>query len=180
MKRLASNIVLGLFVLVLVTLYGISKQPSVYSFLPLINDEQTTTQKDAVTNSSTDVTQMFDREVALPNGDTINVAVADNPVERIQGLSGLTGLEEDEGMLFIFDETGKHGIWMKNMNFAIDILWLDETGRVVHVVNQAPVSQDDLDLLVYQNDEPAKYVLEVPAGVAEAKDLEVGAQVQVL
>ena len=175
MKRLASNIILGFFILILVSLYGISKQPSVYSVLPINNPET-----GAVEEMEEDIeSRAFDRELTMPSGDTINVAIADNPLERIQGLSGLEKLENDEGMLFVFDDSGKHGIWMKNMNFAIDILWLDDTGEVVHVVERAPIANDDMGLLVYQNDMPARYVLEIPAGVISEKEIEIGSKVEV-
>lgn len=174
MKRLASNIILGFFILVLVSLYGISKQPSIYSIVP-INNQETDVAEEAENKEM----RVFDRELSMPDGDTINVAIADNPLKRIQGLSGLENLANDEGMLFVFDDSGKHGIWMKNMNFAIDILWLNDTGEVVHVVERAPIANDDMGLLVYQNDTPARYVLEIPAGKVAEKEIKIGSIVEV-
>jgi hypothetical protein len=180
MKRLASNIILGLFILVLVSLYGISKQPSFYSLMPLNNGSENVANDATPAPEEETEIRVFDRELALSNGDTLNVAIADNPLERIQGLSGLASLASDEGMLFVFDDSGKHGIWMKNMNFAIDILWLDDTGEVVHVVEQAPPAAEDLGLLVYQNEEPARYVLEIPAGEVAEREITIGSKVEVL
>src|SRR3989344_4329125 len=54
---------------------------------------------------------------------TVMAEVADTLALQTRGLSGRTSLGEGEGMLFIFDQEGTHGIWMKDMHFAIDIVW---------------------------------------------------------
>ncbi len=161
MNRFVSNLILGFFILVLVVVYGVVKQPAIYSLTA-----------PAVKNG--------DRQAVLPNGEVLNVAVADSEDERIQGLSGTDSLSQDEGMLFIFPYAGQHGIWMKNMNFPIDILWLDEDGKVVDVAENVPVppeGETDGSLLIYHNDDPAKYVLEVTAGIAQGAGVEVGERV---
>lgn len=55
--------------------------------------------------------------------ESIVVKIADNQDERIKGLSGKKFLFPGFGMLFIFDKEYKAGIWMKDMNFPIDIYW---------------------------------------------------------
>ncbi|MFA5173431.1 MAG: DUF192 domain-containing protein [Candidatus Paceibacterota bacterium] len=50
--------------------------------------------------------------------------VADNTFKRTRGLSGKENLGEKEGMLFVYSIAGKPGFWMKDMNFAIDIVWI--------------------------------------------------------
>lgn len=161
MNRLISNLILGFFILVLVVVYSVVKQPAIYSLTtPAVKDGG--------------------RQAVLPNGAVINVAVADDESERIQGLSGVEKLPEDEGMLLAFPYAGQHGIWMKEMNFPIDILWLDEDGRVVNVVEHAPVPEEekaDSELVIYHNDEPAKYVLELAAGMARNAGIDVGARI---
>ena len=54
------------------------------------------------------------------------------------GLMFRPSLPEDRGMLFVFGELDFHGIWMKNCRFPIDIVWLDEERRVVHVGRRCP------------------------------------------
>ena len=161
MNRLVSNLILGFFILALVVVYGVAKQPAIYSLTaPAVKDGG--------------------RQAVLPNGVVLNVAVADSEDERIQGLSGIENLSRDEGMLFIFPYSGQHGIWMKDMNFPIDILWLDEDGRVVDVVENVPVppeGETDGSLPIYHNDDPAKYVLEAVAGTARGAGVEVGERV---
>ena len=64
------------------------------------------------------------------NDETFVVEVAQTEKERIQGLSGRNEMPND-GMFFIFDKDGRHGIWMKDMQFPIDILWLGSDFAVV-------------------------------------------------
>ena len=59
-------------------------------------------------------------------GKTLQVDLALTDEEKARGLSGRESLDEDEGMLFVFDVPGNYGFWMKDMNFAIDIIWLNE------------------------------------------------------
>lgn len=105
-------------------------------------------------------------------GDTsVHVAIADTEASREQGLSGVRGLAPDEGMLFIFESDGRPSFWMKDMLFAIDMLWISSDGRVVFI---APSVSPDTFPQAFTPDTPARYVLEVPAGFSEKHSLEAG------
>lgn len=61
-------------------------------------------------------------------GDTtVIVEIADDVLERSRGLSGRESLPENQGMLFVFGNADFHGIWMKEMFFPIDIVWIGKT-----------------------------------------------------
>lgn len=62
----------------------------------------------------------------------INVVLADTPAKRVRGLSGTPYLPSGWGMLFVFEETGKHTFWMKDMQYAIDIFWFNEFGKLIY------------------------------------------------
>lgn len=111
--------------------------------------------------------------ITLPSA-TLQVEVVDTPAERERGLSGHRPLSSGEGMLFVFESDGLWGIWMKDMQFNIDIVWLNAEGRVVTV--EGNVSPDSYPR-VFTPAAPARYVLELPANAAEAYDLVVGAKV---
>lgn len=84
------------------------------------------------------------------------VVVARTQEERRMGLSGRDEIGAD-GMLFIFDESDYHGIWMKDMKFAIDVIWIDENLQVVEVTeNLQPESYPK----VFEPSRPVKYVIE--------------------
>jgi len=104
-------------------------------------------------------------------GQELYVSVAETPEARVRGLSGRTSLASNEGMLFIFDTAAKYGFWMKDMLFSIDILWLSDTGEVVYMEESIlPATYPD----VFAPNVPARYVLELPAGFAEAYSVKVG------
>lgn len=110
------------------------------------------------------------------NDTNLQVSVADDVEERMLGLSGTPALAVDMGKLFVFEELGPHGIWMKDMNYPIDVLWLDASYTIVHIVQRfMPESYENR--VVEQSPVPAQYVLEVNAGVVESEGWEVGDQV---
>ena len=67
------------------------------------------------------------------NGTPINVVLAETPAERVRGLSGRETLPQNEGMLFLFENTDYHAFWMKNMRFPIDIIWMDDDRVIVGI-----------------------------------------------
>lgn len=119
-----------------------------------------------------------DVELTLPKGDIV-AEVVDTPQARAKGLSGRSELDDDEGMLFIFDHSGKYGFWMKDMKFSIDIVWINEEGTVVHIERHAsPESYFDHDPpQTFVNEPDAKYVLELADGNAEKYGLYLGTKV---
>lgn len=51
--------------------------------------------------------------------------------KRVKGLSGKKCIPDDVAMLFVFDKPDTYGFWMKDMNFSIDMIWLDGDKKVV-------------------------------------------------
>lgn len=98
----------------------------------------------------------------------LRAEVVDTDEAREKGLSGRDGLDKNRAMLFVFDAVEKHGFWMKDMKFAIDIVWLDENKKIVSVKENAePASYPD----TFYPSEPAKYVIEVMAGRAHELEM---------
>lgn len=106
---------------------------------------------------------------------TISVEVVTTADARERGLSGRNTLPEGKGMLFIFDQEGMWGIWMKDMLFPIDIIWADKDGIIVTIVRGA---SPDSYPKTFSPTKPALYVLEVPAGFVEKHDIAEGQKVQ--
>jgi uncharacterized protein len=101
----------------------------------------------------------------------INVSVADTAEERTQGLSGRENLPENEGLLFIFEKSDRSGFWMKDMNFAIDIIWIDEQFSIIDIKeNATPESYPE----IFYPKQSARYVLEVPSGTVQSHNIKIG------
>lgn len=118
-------------------------------------------------------------------GIILNIEVADTDTERIQGLSsrearqndpiGL-GLGKNEGLLFVFEKEGYYGIWMKDMNFPIDIAWLNKDKKITHIEkNVSPETYPKVFYALKENNPILNlYVLEVNAGFFEKSKIKIG------
>ena len=108
-------------------------------------------------------------------GDThINADIADTEALRERGLSGRESLAENQGMLFVFQDDDAHSFWMKDMKFAIDMIWVSKDMHVVYIAKDArPESYPSS----FMPTEPSRYVIEVPAGFVYRHNISVGTRV---
>ncbi len=115
---------------------------------------------------------------AISIGDTqVFVDVADTIQERQLGLSGRKKLGKNEGMLFVFEkEDTQPSIWMKEMEFTIDIIWINDD-KVIQIDQDVPIPKagtTDKELEIYKPYMGIDYVLEVNAGFAQKHGIVVG------
>lgn len=114
---------------------------------------------------------------AYLSGAPIRITVAATPKSRSVGLSGQKSIRENHGLLFAFDHPDTHGIWMKNMQFPIDIFWLNQQLRIIHIEERvSPSSYPE----IFKPDSPALYVLETQAGYRDQYSLEEGDQLRII
>jgi uncharacterized protein len=105
------------------------------------------------------------------NRVAFSVSVADDKAERQQGLSGVASLPTYGGKLFIFDTAAQHGIWMKDMQIPLDILWFDENFTLIHIEeNVLPETYP----AIFSPTENARYVLEINAFAAQNAGIGLG------
>jgi len=107
-------------------------------------------------------------------GVSVAVEVADTEALRERGLSGRSDLQSGKGMLFVFDTDGLWNIWMKDMQFPIDIVWADVDGKVITIASN--VAPDTYPKSFFPS-APARYVVELPAGFAAANGIVEGGQI---
>ncbi|MFC7009293.1 DUF192 domain-containing protein [Halalkalicoccus salilacus] len=105
----------------------------------------------------------------------VDSEVADGPEERYTGLSDHESLGEDEGMLFVFENEDERSFVMRNMDFPIDIVFVDADGRIT-TIHEAP-TEDGSDLTSYRGE--AKWVLEVNRGYTDEHGIEEGDRVEI-
>ena len=109
--------------------------------------------------------------VTTSTGIEIPVEVADTQKKRSLGLGKRSGLKKNWGMLFVFEKRKAHGFWMKNMQFPLDIIWLDNH-RIVYILkNVQPTNQGEKPPVLVPP-LPANFVLEIEAGRASELRLE--------
>lgn len=103
--------------------------------------------------------------------------ISDNDCKRILGLSGREKISQDRGMLFLFEREEGNGIWMKDMKFPIDIVWLDKDEKIVFFEkNVLPESFP----LVFGDKIASKFVLEIPSGTIDYLQIKLGDKVSIL
>lgn len=101
----------------------------------------------------------------------LRVEVADTLAERTRGLGGRESLGTTDGMLFIFDASGYHAIWMRNVSFPIDVLWVGEDFTVVDIV---PNLSPETFPRTFEPRVPARFVIETNANYAASFGIGIG------
>ena len=92
-------------------------------------------------------------------GATLQAHVADDPAEREQGLMGVTALQPDEGMVFVYPSAADRYFWMKDTPTALSIAFCDAAGAVVSIAEMTP-----LNLTLTPSTAPALYAVEARKG----------------
>ena len=98
---------------------------------------------------------------------TLNAMVADTVLKRAIGLMHRKKLKSNECMLFIFGRGSRYGIWMLNMRFSIDIIWLDEKKRVVDFAKNLKPCKNIFDCKTSYPKRASRYIIELNAGFIE-------------
>ncbi len=103
-------------------------------------------------------------------GQCFKVEVVQKQEDIERGLMDRSYLSADRGMLFVFSKMGRHAFWMKNTLIPLDIIWLDEEGRIADIAAQVPPCQQD-PCPSYVPAREALYVLEINAHRSKALGL---------
>ncbi len=103
--------------------------------------------------------------------------VAKNKFTIAKGLMFRQNLAENQAMLFIMPYEGRHVFWMRNTLIPLDIIWLNKDKKVVDIVKDAQPCQSE-KCASYRNQSPAKYVLEINAGLSEKINLDIGSELK--
>lgn len=117
----------------------------------------------------------FQKEIFIDNGENlikINAEIADDKEERMKGLMFRTKLEENSGMLFIFENESYQTFWMKNTLIPLDIIFINEDFEIVDVQYAVSCVRDQCK--TYESSKPAKYVLEVNGNFTAKNHIGIG------
>ena len=99
---------------------------------------------------------------------TLDVQVADTPDRMTEGLQFQQPLPYSQGMIFVFVQPQVVAMWMKDMQFPLDMIWFESNGNIVHIEKNLPPCSSDSPCQVYDGgNQDAKYVLEVTAGFSD-------------
>ncbi len=161
MKKGSVTILAGLAIL-LVLVFGVILKSQISSQIP----NKTTLAK---------------QSVEIKVGDApLRVSLAKTDQEITKGLSETAHLDENEGMLFVFQQKNQNRIfWMKDMLISIDIIWIKDM-KVVQIDKSVPapaVGTPNASLKLYPSNQAIDYALEVNAGFSDKNKITVGSLV---
>lgn len=116
-------------------------------------------------------------QACVKDGVCLDLVVMTTPGELETGLSNYTSWPDDRGMLFIFPKQDVQRMWMKDMDFPIDMFWIDRKGRIVHIEKSVPPCESTL-CEIYEPATLAKFVLETREGFASEFNIYDGNKVE--
>ncbi|OUU19438.1 MAG: hypothetical protein CBC08_07555 [Flavobacteriaceae bacterium TMED48] len=102
------------------------------------------------------------------------IEIADSPYERQTGMMYRDSLEEQHGMLFIFENSELRGFYMKNTLIPLDLIFIDENYEIVHIYSKAT----PYETASISSQLPAKYVFEINGGLSEQIGIQKGMKIK--
>ena len=115
-------------------------------------------------------------QVVSINGQDLFVELAFTPDTRSCGLSNRYTLGENNGMLFLFPNTGKRTFWMKNTHIPLSIAFMDDAGKIV-MIHQMEADQTST---TYHSFQSVRYALEVSQGWFRLHGIKTGDRVEMV
>lgn len=116
--------------------------------------------------------------VEFPNGKTMETEVASTPEKLLFGLAFREGLPAGTGMLYIFESTGLHRVQTRQFRIPVDMVWVDESHHVVHLLEQVPPCAQDPCPLYGPPPEPVRYLIEAEAGYVRREGVTTGMELK--
>lgn len=124
----------------------------------------------------------FPRGIIKIDDVTLQVQIADTRPLQTRGLMFQEKIPYDQGMLFVFDDQNVRSMWMLNMQFALDVLWIDADGKVVHIQKDAQPCKSAIETAActFTNGRSAKYVLEVASGFVDKYNITENSKIEII
>ena len=91
---------------------------------------------------------------------------------RMRGLMYRASMPQNAGMLFVFDESTQHCMWMKNTLIPLSVAFIDENGAITNVEDMQPQTEDS-----HCASRPARYALEMNRGWFAARGIKPGSRI---
>ena len=113
--------------------------------------------------------------LSIDNGEKIlklNVEIADDNEERMNGLMFRKNLDENSGMFFVFENEKLQTFWMKNTLIPLDIIFIDKDLKIVDIKHAVPCEKDPC--VLYKSSEKSRFVLEVNGNFTIKNNINIG------
>jgi uncharacterized membrane protein (UPF0127 family) len=104
---------------------------------------------------------------------SFTIEIADDSSERAAGLMFRETMDDDRGMLFVFEETRPVAFWMKNTPMPLDLVFIGQDGRILATLPGEPFSEAPIS-----PGGPVRFVLELKRGTADMAGIKDGDRVR--
>lgn len=109
-----------------------------------------------------------------------NLEIARTISQKAKGLSNRSSLCPNCGMIFVYTKDQTLPFWMKDTLIPLDMIWVNSQGKVVSIQTATPqTGTPDLQLAIFRNDRPARFVIELNAGNANKIGLKIGDNIDI-
>lgn len=126
----------------------------------------------------------FPRGMIKLDDEVLEVQIADTNPRRTRGLMFQDQLPFDQGMFFVFDTFSQHSIWMLNMQFSLDVIWIDDDGMVVHIEQNIAPCKTAIETVTCPSynggGKNALYILEVTAGFVDKNNVSLDSILEII
>ena len=102
----------------------------------------------------------------------IEVEVAADQPNRMQGLMQRRAMAANQGMLFVFPQVERHCMWMRNTFLPLSVAFLDEQGNILNIEDMKPQTEDN-----HCAAGPARFALEMNRNWFASKGLKSGVHI---
>jgi hypothetical protein len=106
------------------------------------------------------------------SGHVLTVEIAHTEAVRSRGLMFRQSMGENSGMLFIFPQPGRHGMWMMNTDIPLSVAFVDEKGVILNIADMMPRTAT-----AHRSAGAAKYAIEMNLGWFAARNVKPGERV---
>ena len=112
------------------------------------------------------------------NGKRFDAFVADNFTKRMIGLMFRKSIAKTQCMLFVSGIEGKNSIWMYNMKFPIDVIWLDGKCRIVDIKENLKPCTSVFNCKEYTPKRESKYIIELNANAVKSNKISINSKIR--
>jgi uncharacterized membrane protein (UPF0127 family) len=120
------------------------------------------------------------KNTAFPEGtirvdqDVIKVEIAGSAADKQRWLMFREQkLPFSSAMILVYEKPDLYSMWLLNIEYDLDLMWFDEEGSVVYIVEDASPCKNTLDAAkcTYKNTRPAKYILAATSGFVDEHEI---------
>jgi hypothetical protein len=121
--------------------------------------------------------------VRINDDDIIAVEIADTAAERQRWLTFRQDvLAPDTALLLKYDDSDLHEVWMLNIEYNLDLIWFDQDGNAVYLIEDAPPCQNVVETVscTYKTTTRALYVMASTSGFIDAHGISKGSKMIII